>query len=183
MIGTLSVLDLSNNSLTGGIPESFGNSPALESLNVSYNTLQGPVPENGMLRTINPKDLAGNRGLCGNVLPPCTGNIYNSRHRDSHTTHIIAGWLIGTSVILAVVITTFAGKSLFSKFNKTGLCFKPQFEMGKNRAPVSINLISKTQIHKHRYPQLYQRIKHHWDGRHRSSIQSKDITNKRRRRG
>ncbi|KAJ0611645.1 putative protein kinase RLK-Pelle-LRR-XI-1 family [Helianthus annuus] len=135
MIGTLSVLDLSNNSLTGGIPESFGNSPALESLNVSYNTLQGPVPENGMLRTINPKDLAGNRGLCGNVLPPCTGNIYNSRHRDSHTTHIIAGWLIGTSVILAVVITTFAGKSLFSKFNKTGLCFKPQFEMGKTEHP------------------------------------------------
>ncbi|XP_076934799.1 uncharacterized protein LOC143601214 [Bidens hawaiensis] len=120
---TLAVLELSNNSLTGLIPESFGNSPALESLNVSYNRLQGPVPENGMLKTINPNDLAGNLNLCGDVLHPCAGTGYNSRHNDLHVTHVVAGWLIGMSVVLAVLIAAVAGKALYSKLYTNGSCF------------------------------------------------------------
>lgn len=136
MMGTLAVLDLSNNSLTGGIPENFGNSPALESLNVSYNRLQGPVPANGMLRTINPGDLAGNDGLCGNVLPPCTGNLVSdSRHKGLHMKHVIAGWVIGMSALLAVLLAAFAGKSLYDKWYTNGSCFEERFEMGKGDWP------------------------------------------------
>ncbi|XP_071687691.1 uncharacterized protein [Rutidosis leptorrhynchoides] len=136
MMGTLAVLDLSSNSLTGEIPESFGNSPALESLNVSYNRLQGPVPENGMLRTINPSDLVGNNGLCGNVLPPCTGSTsHNSRHKRLHTRHMITGWVIGMSVVLAVLMAAFAGKTLYCKWYTNGGCFEKRFEMGKGEWP------------------------------------------------
>ncbi|KAL4588016.1 hypothetical protein LXL04_000894 [Taraxacum kok-saghyz] len=136
MMGTLAVLDLSNNSLTGGIPESFGNSPALESLNVSYNRLQGPVPVNGMLRTINPSDLVGNSDLCGNVLPPCTGDMTNdSHHKGLHTKHVITGWVIGMSVVLAVFLTAFAGRALYSKWYTNGSCFEERFEMGKGEWP------------------------------------------------
>ncbi|PWA63261.1 leucine-rich repeat transmembrane protein kinase family protein [Artemisia annua] len=136
MMGTLAVLDLSNNSLTGGIPENFGNSPALESLNVSYNRLQGPVPENGMLRTINPSDLVGNTGLCGNVLAPCTGDMSSdSHHKGFHTKHVIAGWVIGMSVVLAVLVALFAGKTLYGKWYTNGGCFEERFEMGKGEWP------------------------------------------------
>ncbi|KAK9069015.1 hypothetical protein SSX86_013131 [Deinandra increscens subsp. villosa] len=134
-IGTLAVLDLSNNSLTGGIPEEFGNSPALESLNVSYNMLQGPVPENGMLRTINPNDLVGNNGLCGNVLVPCAGSSYNSRHGGLRTKHVIAGWVIGLSVVLAVLIAAVTGKFLYDKWYSNGGCFESRFEMRKTEWP------------------------------------------------
>ncbi|KAK9919397.1 hypothetical protein M0R45_027991 [Rubus argutus] len=87
---TLSILDLSNNSLTGRIPESFGSSPALEMLNLSFNRLEGPVPANGIWITINPNDLVGNAGLCGGILPPCsqssTGNS-RSASEHAHQTH------------------------------------------------------------------------------------------------
>ncbi|KAA8543424.1 hypothetical protein F0562_021081 [Nyssa sinensis] len=114
---SLSVLDLSSNHFTGSIPasiascgklENFGDSPALEMLNVSYNKLEGPIPANGMLRTINPDDLMGNAGLCGSVLPPCSHNSgYTSRQRTLHARHIVAGWVIGISSILAVGIAFF----------------------------------------------------------------------------
>ncbi|KAK1428440.1 hypothetical protein QVD17_17274 [Tagetes erecta] len=134
-MGTLAILDLSNNLLSGGIPETLGNSPALESLNVSYNKLQGPVPENGMLRTINPSDLVGNEGLCGSVLPPCTGTSSSARRNSSHTKHVIVGWVIGMSVVLAVIVTAFAGNVLYGKWYRTGSCFEQKFEMGKQEWP------------------------------------------------
>ncbi|KAL8215048.1 hypothetical protein R6Q57_004497 [Mikania cordata] len=138
-MGTLAVLDLSDNSLTGGIPNNLGNSPALESLNISYNALQGPVPENGMLRTINPNDLAGNNGLCGSVLPPCTGTSSKPRHAK----HMIAGWVIGMSVVISVLIIAVAGKALFCKLYRTGSCFEERFELGKTEWPWRLTAFQK----------------------------------------
>ncbi|CAA2998131.1 MDIS1-interacting receptor like kinase 1 [Olea europaea subsp. europaea] len=132
---TLAVLDLSNNSITGGIPENFGNSPALEMLNVSYNKLEGSVPANGMLRTINPDDLAGNAGLCGGVLSPCSHNEpYTSKQRGLHVKHIIAGWVIGISTLLALVIAAFGARILYRRLHD-GNCFEEKFEMGSGEWP------------------------------------------------
>ncbi|KAK3013810.1 hypothetical protein RJ639_009736 [Escallonia herrerae] len=136
MMPTLAILDLSNNSLTGEIPENFGNSPALEMLNVSYNKLEGPVPANGMLRTINPNDLVGNAGLCGGVMPPCSHNsAYASRQRSLHAKHIIAGWVIGISALLALVVAVLGARSLYKRWYTNGSCFEERFEMGKGEWP------------------------------------------------
>ncbi|KAL3531184.1 hypothetical protein ACH5RR_010506 [Cinchona calisaya] len=136
MLPTLAVLDLSNNSLTGGIPKSIGNSPALEMFNVSYNELEGPVPSNGMLRTINPDDLVGNAGLCGGVLPPCSHNAaYISKEKNLHAKHIIAGWLIGTSALLALVIAGLGARSLYKRWYENGSCFEERFEVGSTDWP------------------------------------------------
>ncbi|XVF21501.1 hypothetical protein REPUB_Repub12eG0095500 [Reevesia pubescens] len=135
MMPTLAVLDLSNNSLAGGIPDNFGTSPALEMLNVSYNKLEGPVPSNGVLRTINPDDLVGNDGLCGGVLPPC--NQYSpisSRQRSLRAKHIVTGWLIGISLVLAAGILLIGGRLLYKKWYSNGGCFEERFEVGNGES-------------------------------------------------
>ncbi|KAL4367082.1 hypothetical protein GQ457_05G007520 [Hibiscus cannabinus] len=136
MMPTLAVVDLSNNSITGGIPNNFGSSTALEMFNVSYNKLKGPVPANGVLRTINPDYLIGNDGLCGGVLPPC--NLYSatsSRQRSLQAKHIVVGWLIGISSVLAAGILLIGGRLLYKKWYSHGGCFGEGFEAGKGELP------------------------------------------------
>lgn len=113
MMPTLAILDLSNNSFTGQIPNNFGSSPALEVLNVSYNRLEGPVPTNGVLKTINPNDLAGNLGLCNGVLPPCLGSHDVALRKDIHAKHVFAGWIIGTASALAIVVAIFSARAVY----------------------------------------------------------------------
>ncbi|XP_051142199.1 MDIS1-interacting receptor like kinase 1 [Andrographis paniculata] len=135
MMPALAILDLSNNTLTGGIPENFGNSPALEMLNVSYNRLEGPVPSNGMLRTINPDDLAGNAGLCGGVLPPCSHNAaYRVKQHGLEAKHIITGWIIGISTLLTLIIAAIVARYMYKKW-QDGHCFNGRFETGNGEWP------------------------------------------------
>ncbi|KAJ8443963.1 hypothetical protein Cgig2_020809 [Carnegiea gigantea] len=122
---TLAVLDLSNNSLIGKIPEHFGASPALEMLNVSHNQLSGPVPANGILRTINPDDLAGNAGLCGGVLPPCSKtSLYRIRQGDLQAKRVLTRWAVGVSIVLAVGIMALGAHILFKRWYSDGSCFE-----------------------------------------------------------
>ncbi|OEL33457.1 MDIS1-interacting receptor like kinase 1 [Dichanthelium oligosanthes] len=127
-MSTLSVLDLSNNFFSGEIPSNFGTSPALEMLNLAYNNLTGPVPTTGLLRTINPDDLAGNPGLCGGVLPPCGASSLRASSseasglRRSHMKHIAAGWAIGISVLIVACGVVFLGKQLYQRWYVNGGC-------------------------------------------------------------
>ncbi|KAF5201449.1 Leucine-rich repeat receptor-like protein kinase pxl1 [Thalictrum thalictroides] len=137
MMSTLAILDLSNNSLSGLLPESFGSSPALEMLNVSYNKLEGPVPANGMLMTINPNDLIGNTGLCGGVLRPCSQSSAAtfSREKRLHIKHIITGWVVGISSILAIGIAVLCGMWMYKRWYLNGGCFVDRFNVGSGEWP------------------------------------------------
>ncbi|KAK6940604.1 Leucine-rich repeat [Dillenia turbinata] len=136
MMASLAILDLSHNSLTGGIPPNFGNSPALEMLNISYNKLEGPVSANGMLRTINPDDLAGNAGLCGGILPPCGRNSSSSsRQRSLHAKHVIAGWVIGITSVLTMAIALFGARILYRRWYSNEVCFEERFGMSGGEWP------------------------------------------------
>ncbi|KAL0377032.1 UNVERIFIED_CONTAM: putative LRR receptor-like serine/threonine-protein kinase [Sesamum calycinum] len=68
-------LDLSRNNFSGPIP-SFLAELRLEKLNLSYNRLQGEVPQEGIFRNRTAFSLDGNKELCGGIpelnLPRCS---------------------------------------------------------------------------------------------------------------
>ncbi|KAG4984519.1 hypothetical protein JHK82_029354 [Glycine max] len=68
-LGNLSSLqgtvDLSNNYFSGSIPASLGNLPEKVYIDLTYNNLNGPIPQNGALMNRGPTAFIGNPGLCG----------------------------------------------------------------------------------------------------------------------
>ncbi|KAM7505315.1 hypothetical protein LguiB_004219 [Lonicera macranthoides] len=106
----LSELDLSRNSFSGVIPSQFG---ILESnlvyIDISYNELEGPLPNNKAFMDASIKELRGNRGLCGNVtgLQPCENPINGSMHNQNKSnklTLIIVLPLLGALLLLVAFI-------------------------------------------------------------------------------
>ncbi|CAI9090969.1 OLC1v1025869C1 [Oldenlandia corymbosa var. corymbosa] len=132
---TLSILDLSNNSLVGKIPPSFGSSPALEMLNLSYNRLEGPVPYHGILATINPSDLTGNAGLCGGVLPPCSHSIRSVARQKVHIHHVVIGFVVGISVLLAIVLIVLVGRRIHNRWYIYRSFFRDMFKRENTEWP------------------------------------------------
>nr|GMD70315.1 receptor protein kinase-like protein ZAR1 [Ipomoea batatas] len=75
-LGNLSNLqgtvDLSHNMFSGSIPPSLGNLPEKIYIDLTYNNLSGPIPQNGALMNRGPTAFLGNPGLCGPPLKnPC----------------------------------------------------------------------------------------------------------------
>lgn len=75
-MGNLSSLqgtvDLSHNHFSGLIPSSLGNLPEKVYIDLTYNNLNGPIPQNGALMNRGPTAFIGNPGLCGPPLKnPC----------------------------------------------------------------------------------------------------------------
>ncbi|KAI3467053.1 hypothetical protein Pfo_023716 [Paulownia fortunei] len=58
-------VDLSHNMFNGSIPASLGNLPEKVYIDLTYNKLSGPIPQNGALINRGPTAFIGNPGLCG----------------------------------------------------------------------------------------------------------------------
>nr|GMD23498.1 receptor protein kinase-like protein ZAR1 [Ipomoea batatas] len=58
-------IDLSHNRFSGLIPPSLGNLPEKVYIDLTYNNLSGPIPQNGALMNRGPTAFLGNSGLCG----------------------------------------------------------------------------------------------------------------------
>ncbi|ONI31496.1 hypothetical protein PRUPE_1G316900 [Prunus persica] len=76
-MGNLSSLqgtvDLSHNLFSGAIPASLGNLPEKVYIDLTYNNLSGPIPQNGALMNRGPTAFIGNPRLCGPPLKnPCS---------------------------------------------------------------------------------------------------------------
>ncbi|RVW21394.1 MDIS1-interacting receptor like kinase 2 [Vitis vinifera] len=105
-LGHLSQLDLSHNLLTGDIP------PQIEDVDISYNQLQGPIPNSKAFRDATIEALKGNKGLCGNVkrLRPCKygSGVDQQPVKKSHkVVFIIIFPLLGALVLLFAFIGIF----------------------------------------------------------------------------
>ncbi|KAH6770386.1 hypothetical protein C2S52_015189 [Perilla frutescens var. hirtella] len=79
-------LDLSLNSLSGPIPEFLGKMN-LEKLNLSFNRMNGEVPNTGVFKNRRSISLEGNNGLCGGIpelkLPPCSSVVPNKKNMST----------------------------------------------------------------------------------------------------
>ncbi|KAG8366658.1 hypothetical protein BUALT_Bualt17G0102500 [Buddleja alternifolia] len=117
-------VDLSHNMFNGSIPGSLGNLPEKVYIDLTYNKLSGPIPQNGALINRGPTAFIGNPGLCGPPLknlcsddneatapssfpylpsnfPPQSGGKVNGRHGLSKAglIAIIVSDVIGICVI------------------------------------------------------------------------------------
>ncbi|KAJ3686545.1 hypothetical protein LUZ61_015709 [Rhynchospora tenuis] len=100
----LFVLYLSNNMFDGMIPSSFSEL-SLQDLDLSNNRLTGPIPQWGSLATRQASAFENNSGLCGLPLPPCTsgstskGNMF----QKSSTNHESSwGWWIALGLLFTI---------------------------------------------------------------------------------
>lgn len=101
---TIGVLDLSNNKLEGGIWP-LANCSFLVQIDVSNNNLTGPIPNTGQLPTA-PAACFSNTGLCGEPLPACgSSRNITSDHcdRGACMTHAVLPW--ANSVVLGILIS------------------------------------------------------------------------------
>ncbi|KAB2631879.1 receptor-like protein 12 [Pyrus ussuriensis x Pyrus communis] len=69
----LESLDLSQNKLSGRIPQQLRQLTFLGSFNVSHNNLTSPIPQGTQLTSLNITSYEGNPGLCGDPLPKKCG--------------------------------------------------------------------------------------------------------------
>ncbi|VAH00132.1 unnamed protein product [Triticum turgidum subsp. durum] len=103
----LESLNLSHNQFSGSIPSSIANMLSLSTLDVSYNDLEGPVPTARLLQNASASWFLPNKGLCGNLsgLPPC----YSTQVAGHHKRKII-GFLLpivlvmGFGIVAAIVV-------------------------------------------------------------------------------
>ncbi|KAJ3328274.1 hypothetical protein HDU76_010260 [Blyttiomyces sp. JEL0837] len=80
-LANLNTLDLSNNSITGGIPTTLGNLAALTSLSLGSNNISGEIPvEIAHLKNLEILDL-GSNNISGQI-PPVIGTLKNLANLD-----------------------------------------------------------------------------------------------------
>ncbi|XP_058094835.1 MDIS1-interacting receptor like kinase 2-like [Magnolia sinica] len=90
----LEMLNLSHNMFSGSIPKSFEGMLSLQSVDFSYNDLEGPIPNSKAFQKALVEAFIKNKGLCGEVqgLRPC--NAPSTSHGDARKGHQVVIFIV-----------------------------------------------------------------------------------------
>ncbi|KAL6123590.1 hypothetical protein ACLB2K_076111 [Fragaria x ananassa] len=126
----LQILDLSGNKLSSQIPKDMQRLRFMIYLNLSFNNLEGVVPQEGVFQNISAISLDGNTKLCGGVpelqLPPCTIKVPKQRKLQGFKLKLTISIVAGCSVLFALMLAVYWRR----KTQKT----KPVSEVASNNS-------------------------------------------------
>ncbi|XP_043718885.1 MDIS1-interacting receptor like kinase 2-like [Telopea speciosissima] len=112
----LTILNLSHNKLFGSIPSTFSEMLSLITIDVSYNELEGPLPDTIAFQNASMEAFIHNKGLCGNVTGlrrPCISSSSTKKQipKQSHKTmHLIISLI---AILLFLLFAFLGGTFLF----------------------------------------------------------------------
>ncbi|XP_024184602.1 receptor-like protein EIX1 isoform X2 [Rosa chinensis] len=110
ILGIVASIDLSNNNLSGDIPEELTNLLSLQTLNLSANLLTGGIPSMiGRLRQLESLDLSTNQ-LSGEIPPSITNLTFLSHLNLSHNS--LTGQIPQSTQLLSLDESSFVGNEL-----------------------------------------------------------------------
>ncbi|XP_023528875.1 MDIS1-interacting receptor like kinase 2-like isoform X1 [Cucurbita pepo subsp. pepo] len=101
---SLENLSLSHNNLSGSVPNSLATMVSLISIDLSFNNLEGPLPDGGIFSRAEAAAFSNNKGLCSNDivgLPSCNDH----KNDDGETTK---------KKLVAILVPTIVGAALVS---------------------------------------------------------------------
>ncbi|MCO5596585.1 hypothetical protein L7F22_050650 [Adiantum nelumboides] len=101
-LSQLQSLDLSHNHLSGSLVV-LSSLQSLASLNVSYNSFTGYIPNTPFFRTLSPSSIIGNPGLCSASSDSCAA--LNNLHKSSNgaTSLVICLFTSATAAVLLLI--------------------------------------------------------------------------------
>lgn len=139
-------VDLSHNKFNGSIPAILGNLPEKVYIDLTYNNLSGPIPQNGALVNRGPTAFIGNPGLCGPPLKnlcssnseasspssfPYLPNNYHSQGGENSRTSGGGGRGLSKAAIVAIIVGDVIGICVIGLL--FSYCYTRIFPCGKRK--------------------------------------------------
>ncbi|KAJ6768872.1 LEUCINE-RICH REPEAT RECEPTOR PROTEIN KINASE EMS1 [Salix koriyanagi] len=164
--------------LLGQIPDSFSNLSFLVQIDLSNNELTGEIPQRGQLSTLPASQYANNPGLCGVPLNPCeSGNSHAASNpttdggrggrktsATSWANSIVLGILISIASLCILVVWAVAMRVRHKEAEEVKMLNSLQashaattWKIDKEKEPLSINVATfQRQLRKLKFSQLIE---------------------------